>query len=192
MNKVKRQIKKYYEHNYSHDSSINLIKDKANLKNNKFERMYLFMRTKKFFILSTCLFIAVVAAIIIGCTNKNNTPTEQPIVTDTVIQLDLNPSISLTIDENGNISMQTIVHEIDRYNFNKGMNDIASGASDNENGRFEELGWAKSFTTTGEAEFDVTWEQGSIVDTTSQNVVDTNGRDRINERDRNRNRVEQR
>lgn len=36
--------------------------------------------------------------------------------------------------------MNTTVHHIDRYNFNNGMKDVASGAPDNENGRFEQLG----------------------------------------------------
>ena len=103
MSKIKRQIKKYYNNNYSHNTSFDEIKDKINLKSNKLERMYLFMRTRKFFILSTCVFVAVVTAIIIGCTNKKNIPTEQPLVTNTVIQLDINPSISLTIDENGKV-----------------------------------------------------------------------------------------
>ena len=58
--------------------------------------------------------------------------------------------------------MSATVHELDWYSFNSGQNDIASGASDNENGRFETLGWAKSFNTTGEAEFETTWSMGTI------------------------------
>ena len=85
-------------------------------------------------------------------------------------------SADVTVDENGNINMDTTVHELDRYNFNKGMADIASGASDNENGRFEELGWAKSFTTTGEANFDVTWTEGNINDTTEQSISGSDDR----------------
>lgn len=47
------------------------------------------------------------------------------------------------------MTMELTVHELDRYNFNKDMQDIATGAKDEENGRFELAGWAKSFTTRG-------------------------------------------
>lgn len=46
------------------------------------------------------------------------------------------------------------------YNFNKDAADIATGAPDNENGRFSELGWAKGFATHGELERTVTWTIG--------------------------------
>lgn len=81
-------------------------------------------------------------------------------------------SADVTMDADGNIHMTSTVHEMDRYNFNKGMQDIASGASDNENGRFETLGWAKSFNTVGEAKFDSTWEQGKLQNATN-NVQET-------------------
>ena len=35
-------------------------------------------------------------------------------------------------------------------------------ASDNENGRFEELGWAKSFITRGSIVIKVKWKRGNI------------------------------
>lgn len=79
-------------------------------------------------------------------------------------------SADITVDENGRINMSSTVHEIDRYNFNAGMQDIASGASDNENGRFEELGWAKSFNTKGEVKFELSWETGNIDSSTSQKI----------------------
>ena len=59
-------------------------------------------------------------------------------------------------------SMLITIHALDRYNFNKGESDIATGAPDNENGRFEVLGWAKSFTTRGSIPFKVDWERGSV------------------------------
>lgn len=73
-------------------------------------------------------------------------------------------SADVTMDSNGQIHMNSTVHEIDRYNFNKGAADIASGAPDSENGRFETLGWAKSYNTVGEAKFDTSWDQGNIKD----------------------------
>ena len=58
-------------------------------------------------------------------------------------------SADVTVDSNGNVVVAATVHELDRYNFNKGMEDIATGTSDNVNGRFETLGWAHSFDTYG-------------------------------------------
>lgn len=80
-------------------------------------------------------------------------------------------SADISVDENGQIQMNTSVHEIDRYNFNRNQCDIASGAPDNENGRFEELGWAKSYNTTGEAHFDVSWKLGEAQDITIQPIL---------------------
>lgn len=59
-------------------------------------------------------------------------------------------------------SMQITIHAIDRYNFNKGAADIATGAPDNENGRFEVLGWARSFTTRGSVPVKVNWRRGAV------------------------------
>lgn len=69
-------------------------------------------------------------------------------------------------------SMQITIHAIDRYNFNKGASDIATGAPDNENGRFEVLGWAKSFTTHGSIPIAVDWKRGSV----GEMEVGSNGR----------------
>ena len=59
-------------------------------------------------------------------------------------------------------SMMITIHAIDRYNFNKGAKDIATGTPDNENGRFEELGWARSFVTRGSIPVKVNWKRGDI------------------------------
>ena len=59
-------------------------------------------------------------------------------------------------------SMNITLHALDKYNFNNGASDIATGASDNENGRFEELGWAKSFITRGSIVIKVKWKRGNI------------------------------
>ena len=62
--------------------------------------------------------------------------------------------------------MSLRLHELDRYNFNRGATDIATGAPDNANGRFAVLGWARSFLTRGTVERMVTWERGDIPGTT--------------------------
>ena len=62
--------------------------------------------------------------------------------------------------------MSLRLHALDRYNFNRGASDIATGAPDNANGRFAVLGWASSFLTRGTVERTITWERGNIPRTT--------------------------
>ncbi|MGL4696247.1 T7SS effector LXG polymorphic toxin [Enterococcus larvae] len=64
--------------------------------------------------------------------------------------------------KNGQIEMNVDVNVIDRYNFNKGQQDIATGAKDVENGRFESLGWANSFDVSGNLEREISWTSGNI------------------------------
>lgn len=55
------------------------------------------------------------------------------------------------------VKMDVTVHAEDMYNFNKGSADLATGLPDNDNGRFETLGWAKSFRTHGTLHRTLTW-----------------------------------
>lgn len=103
MKNIKKLINNYYNHNYDHNTDIDLIKDKADISNKRTGGLLLFMKTKKLAILSTAVFIAVIGAIVIGCSLNNNNK-QQETVKDTVITLDLNPSIQITVDENGNVS----------------------------------------------------------------------------------------
>ena len=48
-------------------------------------------------------------------------------------------------------SLDLTLHAEDKYNFNPGQKDIATGTPDSENGRFEVIGWAKEFMQKGEA-----------------------------------------
>lgn len=62
----------------------------------------------------------------------------------------------------GNRATMTItIHAEDRYNFNAGSEDIATGAPDNDNGRFAQLGWAKPFDTNGQVTKTISWDLGS-------------------------------
>lgn len=70
--------------------------------------------------------------------------------------------------KDGEYRMTVTVNVLDRYNFNKGQQDIASGTSDDVNGRFEALGWAKSFNTKGQMTFEVSWKEGEIPSSTTQ------------------------
>lgn len=62
--------------------------------------------------------------------------------------------------QDGMVTMTVTVHAEDHYNFNRSQADIATGASDDENGRFTELGWAKPFDTHGTVTRTVTWPVG--------------------------------
>lgn len=80
------------------------------------------------------------------------------------------------VEVNGNqITMKIKVHAEDMYNFNAGAADIATGAPDNDNGRFSTLGWAKGFETNGEIERTVTW---TIGDPAAPQVSDGTGPER--------------
>ena len=103
MGKIKKLLNKYYDNNFNHDTDLDSLKDKVNIKRKNKGGLILFMKTKKFAIVSTALFFLVVTAIVIGC-SLNNNQTNRLIVKNAVITLDLNPSIEITVDNNGNIS----------------------------------------------------------------------------------------
>lgn len=103
MKSIKKLVNEYYDANYSHDQNIDIVKEKAGIVSNKKKGLLLFMKTKKLAIISTFAFIVIVAVIAIGC-SFGNTPEAKPTVKDTVITLDLNPSIELTVDENGMVA----------------------------------------------------------------------------------------
>jgi len=61
------------------------------------------------------------------------------------------------------VRMHVTVHAEDRYDFNEDAADIASGAPDDENGRFSTLGWAQGFETSGAVTRYITWRLGDPV-----------------------------
>ena len=92
---------------------------------------------------------------------------------------DHNTYTETKVEVQGDTVTTTItVHARDKYNFN-GANakDVRSGLPDADNGRFEELGWARSFETSGSMTKTYTWkvgEQPPHLDTdTTQNTERT-------------------
>ncbi|OBK90474.1 hypothetical protein [Mycolicibacter sinensis] len=78
---------------------------------------------------------------------------------------------SADVQVDGNKATMTVtVHAEDHYNFNRGQADIATGAADNVNGRFTELGWGKPFDSHGEVTRTVTWDLGNAPATQSGNA----------------------
>ncbi|MET8262184.1 RHS repeat domain-containing protein [Micromonospora sp. NPDC005553] len=59
------------------------------------------------------------------------------------------------------VAMRITIHAEDRWNFNKDANDLGTDISDNENGRFAELGRAQGFNSSGSMVKDVVWKAGS-------------------------------
>ncbi|PID97544.1 MAG: hypothetical protein CSA82_03555 [Actinobacteria bacterium] len=58
------------------------------------------------------------------------------------------------------VTLRVKVNAADYYNFNKGAHDVGTRASDNENGRFQALGWARGFPTSGELVREYRWKIG--------------------------------
>lgn len=96
-------------------------------------------------------------------------------------------SADVTVKD-GQVSMTVTVHAEDYYNFNPEQADIATGAGDDENGRFTEIGWAKPFPSSGDVTRTITWPVGSpppTVDVGTGDVERTPGlgrEDRADER----------
>jgi hypothetical protein len=65
-------------------------------------------------------------------------------------------SAQVVVDGN-QATMRIKIHAEDQYDFNKDSFDRATHISDDENGRFATLGWAKEFRTSGSVERTVTW-----------------------------------
>ena len=80
------------------------------------------------------------------------------------------------VQVNGDTITATVtVHARDKWNFNKGQQDTVTGLGDDVNGRFEELGWARSFETSGSMTKTYTWKVGQqppFQPTTTQYVLD--------------------
>ena len=64
-------------------------------------------------------------------------------------------------------SMKMTLHAEDRYNFNPGAHDIATGVPDATRGKLEQTGLAHQYMNYATLDRDVTWTQGSINDTTT-------------------------
>lgn len=63
---------------------------------------------------------------------------------------------------NRTYTMNITVHGEDRYNFNPGQSDIATGIPDSDNGVFEITGLAKQYNQYGQVTRTVTWTEGNI------------------------------
>lgn len=63
------------------------------------------------------------------------------------------------------LTADVTIHAQDYYNFNLRGRDIASGSLAADNGRFEVLGWARSFFSQGSVQRTITWDPPCCADT---------------------------
>ena len=71
------------------------------------------------------------------------------------------------------VTATVTIYARDRWNFDSGKSDPDSGTPDAVNGRFEELGWAKSFDTSGSMTKTYTWKVGEQPPTLPTNTTES-------------------
>ena len=75
--------------------------------------------------------------------------------------------VEMGADGKRHYRMETTLHAEDRYNFNPGAQDIATGVADSANGRFEITGLGHQYMNYGESKRVVEWAEGDVAPTTS-------------------------
>ncbi|TAG71059.1 MAG: hypothetical protein EAZ23_20025 [Oscillatoriales cyanobacterium] len=82
----------------------------------------------------------------------------------------LSASVTVTPGQPPNYKQDFTLHAQDRYNFDLGKSDLASGAPDAENGRLVVVGLANEYMQYSTLSRQVTWKQGNL-----NNATITNG-----------------
>lgn len=82
------------------------------------------------------------------------------------------------------VTATVTVYARDKYNFDRGKADIDSKTPDAVNGRFEELGWAKSFETSGSLTQTYTWKVGEQPPTLPTDTTESGSGRRLRGRNR--------
>lgn len=70
-------------------------------------------------------------------------------------------------DKNFWFKLAMVLHAEDRYNFNPGALDIATGIPDSDNGIFEITGLGTQFDQTSELKRNIEWQYGTLADGTT-------------------------
>lgn len=76
--------------------------------------------------------------------------------------------------EGDTVTATVTVYARDKWNFNRDAHDLGSGTPDAVNGRFEELGWAKSFESSGSVTRTYTWKVGEQPPTLDTHTTESN------------------
>ncbi|MEP0872778.1 S8 family serine peptidase [Trichocoleus desertorum AS-A10] len=81
----------------------------------------------------------------------------------------LSSSVTVTPGQTPSYKLNFTLHAEDRYNFNPGQSDIASGTPDAENGRLVVVGLANEYMQYSTLEREVTWKEGDLNGATVSN-----------------------
>lgn len=98
MSKLNKKIKESYHQAYAHDDNIDNVKQHIEFSNKK---RFNFFKSKFAFTLTTCAIVILVTSIIIGCSINKNSTKNKEIVKDAIISLELNPAISISVNDEG-------------------------------------------------------------------------------------------
>lgn len=98
MRKVKNTIKAYINENLKHDDQFHVISTRLNLHKSKKEENFNFMKKYLKVVLPVALLLLILTAslVVILMGNKPGVVTDEPVA---VVQMDVNPSISFTVNE---------------------------------------------------------------------------------------------
>ena len=102
MKKVKNTIKAYINNNLKHDDQFHVISKRLNLHKSEKEENFSFMKKYLKVALPVTLFALIITAalVVILMGNKPGVVTDEPVA---VVQMDVNPSISFTVDDENNV-----------------------------------------------------------------------------------------
>ena len=78
-----------------------------------------------------------------------------------VVWVDANVSVIVNEKHQMEHRAAIMIHMEDRYNFNPGQHDVATGIPDSANGRFELTGLAKQYTNRGKIVRHIVWSEGA-------------------------------
>lgn len=79
-----------------------------------------------------------------------------------VFWVSANVEVGVTRDAKIELHAEIVIHAEDRYNFNPGAKDIATGIPDSANGRFELCGLGHQYMNFGEVRRKISWIKGSL------------------------------
>lgn len=102
MRKVKNTIRAYITNNLEHNDQFNSISSRLNLHKAQKKEKYNYMKISKVLKLAVPIFLVIAVAVIIGV-SLNNPHVENPKEPVAVVQMDVNPSISLVVGENNTV-----------------------------------------------------------------------------------------
>jgi hypothetical protein len=93
-----------------------------------------------------------------------------------VVWVDANVSVIVNEKHQMEHRAAIMIHMEDRYNFNPGQHDVATGIPDSANGRFELTGLAKQYTNRGKIVRHIVWSEGAPGEGSASGAPEGRGR----------------